>query len=65
MKTVVINNILWTIHNTPKGVWVYMGNPRENWENEDGWLFKTEAEALSAMSMWESPRVQFNILNKE
>ena len=34
MKTVIVNNVLWTMHFTEKGVLVYQGEPRSNWKNE-------------------------------
>lgn len=61
MKTVIVNNVLWTMHFTEKGVWVYQGNPRSNWENEGGSIFSDEESALSHMDWYERPRVQFNV----
>jgi len=61
MKTVIVNNVLWTMHFTEKGVWVYQGSPRSNWKNEGGSIFPDEKSALSYMDWHERPRVQFNV----
>ena len=61
MERIVVNNVKWTMHNTPKGIWIYQGGPREKWQDEGGWLFEDKEKAMGFMDRFECPKIQFNV----